>query len=107
MAALLSCMGELLGKEFEVDGVAHGFVASVTGVEVVAGVVEGKEHAGVSGVLRDFVEVDDAVELIGAANPLVDGLTHDFAFGRLVFGADEGGEGCADDLDAVGVGAGG
>jgi hypothetical protein len=95
----------LLGEEFEVDGFAHGFVAGVAGVKVVAGVVGGEEHGWVGGILSDFVEVDDAVELGGDANPLVDGLAHGFAFGGLVFGSDEGGEGCADDLDAVGVGA--
>jgi len=97
----------LLCEEFEVDGFAHGFVACVAGVELVAGVVEGEEHAGVGGVGRDFVEVDDAVELAGGADPLVDGVAHRFAGGGLIFCADVGGQGCADDLDAVGVGAGG
>jgi len=61
----------------------------------------------VSWVGGEFVEVDDSVELIGGADPLIDGLTHSFACGRLVFCADERGEGCADDLDAVGVGTSG
>ncbi len=47
-------------KRFEVDGFAHGLVAGVAGMEVVAGVVEREEHAGVGGVCGDFVEVDDA-----------------------------------------------
>jgi hypothetical protein len=76
-------------------------------MEVVAGVVQGNEHAWVSGVLRGFVEVDDAVELGGGAYPLIDGLAHGFAFCRLVARTDEGREGCADDLDAVSMGAGG
>ena len=76
-------------------------------MEVVAGVVEREEHAGVGGVGGDFVEVDDAVELVGGADPLVDGLAHLFAGGGLVFRSDEGCEGGAVDLDAVGVGAGG
>lgn len=74
-------------------------------MEVVAGVVQWQEHSRVGWVGGDFVEVDDAVKLGGGADPLVDGLTHGFAFGGLVFGSDKGGEGCADDLDAVGVGA--
>ena len=45
-------------------------------MEVVAGVVEREKHAGVGGVGGDFVEVDDAVELVGGADPLVDGLAH-------------------------------
>ena len=48
-----------------------------------------------------------AVKLIAGTDPLIDGLTHGFACGRLIFSADEGGQGCSDDLDAVGVGAGG
>jgi hypothetical protein len=102
-----SLVGELPGEEVEVDGFAHGFVAGVAGVEVVAGVVEDEEHSGVSGVGGDFVEVDDAVELVGGSDPVVDGLAHLFASGGLVFRSDEWGEGRADDLDAVGVGAGG
>ncbi len=96
---------KLFGEEFQVDGFAHGFVAGVAGVEVVAGVVEDEEHAGVGGVSGDFVEVDDAVELVGGADPLVDGLAHGFAGGGLVFCADEGREGGSVDLDAVGVGS--
>ena len=99
--------GRLFGEEVEVDGVAHGFVAFIAGVEMVAGVVEREEHAGVGGVGGDFVEVDDAVELIGGADPFVDSLAHLLAGGGLVFCADEGCERCADDLDAVSVGAGG
>lgn len=97
----------LFGEEFEVDGFAHGFVAEVAGMEMVAGVVERQEHAGVGGVGGGLVEVDDAVELIGGANPLIDGLAYGFAAGGLIFCTDEGSEGCSDDLDAVGVGAGG
>ena len=97
----------LFGEEIEVDGFAHGLVAGVAGVEVVAGVVEREEHAGVGGVGGDFVEVDDAVELVGGADPFVDGLAHLFAGGGLVFCADEGCEGGSVDLDAVSVGAGG
>ena len=52
---------QLFGEEVKVDGFAHGFIAGVAGVEVIAGVVEGKEHAGVGGVGGDLVEVDDAV----------------------------------------------
>ena len=76
-------------------------------MEVVAGVVEREEHAGVGGVGGEFIEVDDAVELVGGADPFVDGLAHVLAGRGLVFCADEWCEGCAVDLDAVGVGAGG
>ena len=44
--------------------------------------------------------------MAGGANPLVDGFAHRFSCGRGVAGADVGGEGGAEDLDAVGVGAG-
>jgi hypothetical protein len=96
----------LLRKEFEVDGFAHGFIAVVAGVEVVAGVVEREKHAGVRGVGGEFVEVDNAVELVGGANPFVDGLTHLFACRTLILCADEWRKGSADDLDAMSVGAG-
>src|SRR5579871_271304 len=71
----------LFGEEVEVDGVGNGFVAGVAGVEVVAGVGCGGEDGWVRGVLRGFVEVDEAVELVGGADPLVDGLAHGFAGG--------------------------
>ena len=74
-------------------------------MEVVAGVIEYEEHAGVSWVGGDFIEVDDAVELIGGADPLIDCLAHLFAGGRLVFCSDEGCEGGSVDLDAVGMGS--
>jgi len=57
------------------------------------------------GIGGDFVEVDDAVELVGGADPFVDGLSNLFACGGLVFCPDVGGEGGADDLDAVSVSA--
>ena len=97
----------LFVEEFEVDGVAHGFVASVGWVEVVTGVGCGREDSGVGGVLGGFVEVDEAIELGGGADPLVDGLAHGFSCWGGVFGADVGGEGGCVDLDAVGVGASG
>ena len=59
------------------------------------------------GIRGDFVEVDDAVELIGGADPLVDGLAHLLAGGGLIFCADEGCEGGSEDFDAVGMSAGG
>jgi hypothetical protein len=96
--------GRLFGEEFEVDGVGHGFVACVGRMEVVAGVGEGGEGGWVGGVLGGFVEVDEAVELTGGPDPLVDGLTYGFACGRGVSGAYVRSEGCAVDLDAVEVG---
>jgi hypothetical protein len=74
---------------------------------MIAGVIEYEVHAGVRGVSSDFVEVDDAVELVGGADPFVDCLTHFFAGGGLVFCTYEWSECGADDLDAVCVGAGG
>ena len=58
-------------------------------------------------VAGGFVEVDDAVEFGGGADPLVEGLADGFTGGGGVAGADVGGEGGAEDLDAVGVGAAG
>ena len=58
------------------------------------------------GVGGDFVEVDDAVKLVGGADPLVDGLAHLFTGRGLVFCSDEGREGGPVDFDSVGVGAG-
>ncbi len=93
------------GEEFEVDAVGHGFHAGVGGVEVVAAVVGGEEGVGVGGVGGGVVEVDDAVEDFAGADEGVDGLAGGFAGGGHVAGAGVGGEGGADDLDAVGVGA--
>ena len=56
------------------------------------------------GVGGDFVEVDDAVELVGGADPFIDCLTYLFPSGRLILCADEGGECGSEDLDAVSVG---
>jgi hypothetical protein len=50
-------------------------------VEVVAGVVEDDEHAWMGGVGGGLVEVDDAVELVRGADPVVDGLADGFALG--------------------------
>ena len=94
-------VGRLFGEELEVDGVAHGFVACVAGMEVVAGVVGCGESGGICRVLRGFVEVDEAVELVGGFDPVVDGLAHGFACGVGVSGSLIGREGCAVDLDAV------
>ncbi len=99
--------GRLMAKDVEVDGVAHGFVAGVAGVEVVAGVGGGGEGGGVGGVAGGLIEVDEAVEVRGGANPVVEGLADGVAGGRGVAAAEVGREGGAEDLDAVGVGTAG
>ena len=109
IAAIVPFIVDLLlfGEEFEVDGFAHGLVTVIAGVQVVTGVVEDEEHAGMRGVGGDLVEVDDAVELVGGADPFVDGLSNLFACRGLVFRPDVGSEGGSVDLNAVSVGAGG
>ena len=97
----------LFDEEVEVDGVAHDFVASVGWVKMIAGVCGGGEDGGIGVVSRGFVEVDEAVELAGGPDPLIDSLAHNFTGGGGIFGSDVGGEGSSVDLDAVGVGAGG
>ena len=74
---------------------------------MIAGVCGGGEYGGIGVVSRGFVEVDEAVELAGGPDPLIDRLAHSFAGGGGIFGSDVGGEGSSVDLDAVGVGAGG
>ena len=94
-----------LGEEVEVDGVGHGLVAGVVGVEVVAGVEGLEEAVGLGGVAAGFVEVDDGVEGSAGEDEVVDGLAHGFALGAEVVGSGEGSEGGANDLDAAGVGS--
>ena len=71
-------------------------------MELIGFVIAGAELAWIGGVLDDFVEVDYAVEGAGGADEGVEGLAHGFG---LVGGVAEGGEGAADDFDAVIVGA--
>ena len=94
-------------EEREGDGFADGAVACGAGVEVVAAVVGGEHAIGMGGVADDFVEIEDGVEVAGGEDPGVDGLAVGFGGGAgvVVVGADEGSDGGADDLDAVGVGA--
>ena len=80
--------------------------AGVAWVEVVAGVYGGTEDGGVGGVAGSFVEIDKAVEEGGGSDPLVDGFADLVAGGAGVAGAHVGGDGGADDFEAVGVGPG-
>ena len=80
--------------------------AGVAWVEVVAGVYGGTEDGGVGGVAGSFVEIDKAVEEGGGSDPLVDGFADLVARGAGVTAAHIGGDGGADDLEAMGVGLG-
>ena len=68
----------------DVDGRCDGAVASVVGVEVVAGVVAGVELLRVGGVGDRGGEVGNGVVLAGAEDPVVDGLAD--RFGALEVG---------------------
>lgn len=95
------------GEEGEVDGFGHGSVAGGVGVQVVAAIFGWKHAVGVGGIADGLVEVDEAVEVAGGANPGIDGLAVGLGgrAGMVVVGSAVGGDGGADDADAVGVGA--
>jgi len=75
---------------------------------VVAAIVGGEEMVGVGGVADYGVEIDDRVEVVGGADPGVDGLAVGFAEGAgvVVVGAEVGGDGGSVDAEVVGVGSG-
>ena len=77
-------------------------------MEVVAAVVGGEEVVGVGGVTDYLVEIDGGVEVVGGADPGVDGLAVGFAEGAgvVVVGAEVGGDGGSVDAEVVGVGSG-
>lgn len=76
-------------------------------MQVIAEVVCRKHLVGVRGVGGELVEVDYGVEVTGLANPLVDcdavGLVR--WRGMVIAGADIRKNRCAEDFDAVRVGA--
>src|SRR4029077_10703786 len=61
-------------EHVQVDGVGHGLVSGVVGVQVITGVVGGVEPERVGGVAHHRVEVEGAVEGAASANPGIDRL---------------------------------
>jgi hypothetical protein len=69
-------------EERQIDGVAHGRVAGVARVQVIAGVVGRQELGWRRRIARGLVEVDDAVVGAAGADPLVERLALGFTFGE-------------------------
>ena len=90
----------LVPEQGEVDGVGHGLVAGVIGVEVVAAVVGGQHLQRAGRVPDGGVEVDDTVKCPAGADPVVHRLALGLTSGGVVEGATERGEGPADDLQS-------
>src|SRR4029077_20772923 len=74
-------------EHVQVDGVGHGLVPGVVGVQVITGVVGGVEPERVGGVAYHRVEVDDAVEGAAGADPGVPRLADGLARWRVIAGA--------------------
>src|SRR3984885_12214746 len=79
------------GEELQVDGVAHGFVAGIVGMEVVAWVVAGQEGVGVIRVADRGLEVDEAIQGTAGPNPVIYGLADRFSVFGVVARAVIGG----------------
>src|SRR3984885_7524194 len=81
----------LQGEELQVDGVAHGFVTGIVGMEVVAWVVAGQEGVRVIRVADRGLEVDEAIQGTSGPNPVIYGLADRFPVFGVVAGAMIGG----------------
>src|SRR6185437_12466520 len=68
-------------KKRKVDGIGHGFVACVVGVNKVSGVVLCAQFHWMSRIVRGGIEVDESIEYLRVANPLVEGAAHFFSLG--------------------------
>src|SRR3989440_3692005 len=68
-------------EQRQIDRVAHRAVAQVARVKVVAAIVDRQHPGRMIGVTQRPVEIDDRVEAIGLAQPLVDLLAHRLAPG--------------------------
>src|SRR6266404_6313952 len=58
-------------EQGQVDAVAHVHVAEVAGMQMVAGVPDRKHFLGIARVGEALVEIDDSVESVARANPVV------------------------------------
>src|SRR5262245_9024329 len=71
-------------KQFEIDRFAHGSIAGVAWMQVVAAVI-GCGHGGRTGrVGNDTIEVDDGIEAAAAPDPGIDGLALELLFGGKI-----------------------
>ena len=99
---VVGSQGVGLGEEAQVNAVAHRFISF--GVEVEPVVLEEELPLHGDGVLRvahGLVEVDDAVEHLRRAYPLVQRAAALLVVGGVVAVALERGDGCAEDVDAI------
>src|SRR5213594_2241944 len=96
-------------EQRELDGVAHRAVTQVARVKVVAAIVDRQHPGRMVGIAQRPVEIDDRVEGVGLAQPLVDRLAHRLAL-RVPGAGEEGlilewGQRAADDRDPAGLAA--
>src|SRR5713226_6897268 len=68
-------------EQREIDRVAHRAVAQVARVKVVAAIVDRQHPGRMVGIAQRLVEIDDRVEGVGLAQPLVDLLADCLALG--------------------------
>src|ERR1700722_17599258 len=64
----------LQAEELQIDGVAHGFVTGIVGMEVVAWVVAGQEGVGVIRIADRGLEIHEAVKGASGADPVIHSL---------------------------------
>ncbi len=93
----------LAGEDAQVDGVGHGLIAGVVGVQVVAGVELGAVALGVLRIAGSGFEVHHSVVSAAGADPVVESLADGFPALARIAGALVGREGAADHADAMGV----
>src|SRR5256885_15371855 len=92
-------------EQREIDGVAHRAVAQVARVKVVAAIVDRQHPGRMVRIAQGLVEIDDRVEGVALAQPLVDLLADRLAL-RIPGAGQEGlvlerGQRAADDRDAA------
>src|SRR6185369_4315272 len=96
-------------EQRQVDRISHRAIAQVARVKVVAAIVD-RQHLGrMVGIMQRPVEIDDRVEGVGLAQPVVDRLAYRLALRSPGAGEEglvlEGGQRAADDRDAASLAA--
>ncbi len=90
-------------QHLQADGVGHGLVSGVIGVQVITGVVRGVQPQRVGRIAHHRVEVDDAVEGSAGADPGVHRLTRGLARRGVIARSLERQQGRAEYPQAPGV----
>jgi len=101
-----STLKPALVEQAEVDGVRHGSIASILGMQVIATVVQRGELKRINRIAGRLVEVNRSIEDAGRQYPVVDGLAYLFAIVGKVTCAFVRRDGGSEDFDAVLVSSG-